>query len=92
MTTATTPNPRTPRVIKLRLDRYAKVAAAQGWTTSAAAARDLGISETQLSRVLSGQPVGEQFIAAFLDTVEEAGFRRMFEIVTTNGPEEVTTQ
>lgn len=94
MTTETSPhNPRAARTIKLRMDRYNKVAHAYGWTTNAAAARDLGLSETLISRILAGKADPNlQFVLALLDVAEEAGFRRMFEIVTTNGSEEVTTQ
>lgn len=92
MTTAAAPNtPRTTRQVKLRTDRYEKIAASYGWDSNAAAARALGISEATISRILSGKtPPNLPFILALLDVAEDlAGFRRCFEIVHT--PEEVTT-
>lgn len=94
MTTAATPN--TPRKrtkkrkIALRLDRYAEIAKAYGWNTNADAARALGISEAQISRILAGKAyANDEFVAALLDVAPIAGFRRCFEIVHI--AEEVTT-
>jgi len=95
MTTAATPN--NPRLInrqaRLRRDRYDMVAKAYGWSTNAAAAEALGISESTVSRILSGkQAPNMQFLLALLDVAEPlAGFRRTFEIVTVSN-EEVTTE
>lgn len=95
MTTAATPN--NPRFInrqaKLRRDRYDMVAAAYGWKTNAATAEALGISESTVSRILSGaQAPTLPFILALLTVAEPlTGFRRMFEIVTTSD-EEVNTE
>lgn len=95
MTTAATPN--NPRFInrqaQLRRDRYDMVAAAYGWKTNAAAAEALGISESTVSRILSGkQAPNLQFILALLQVAEPlTGFRRMFEIVIVPD-EEVNTE
>lgn len=86
MTTAATPN--TPRKrtksrkIALRIDQYAEVAKVYGWKSNAEAARALGISESQISRIVAGKSyANDEFIAALLDTATITGFRRCFEIV-----------
>ena len=71
-----------PKTIKLKMDRFAKVAAAYGWTTNADIARALGIDETTVGRVLKGKAnPGVQFIGGLLAAAEEIGFRRVFEVV-----------
>lgn len=82
-----------PKTIKLRTDKFAKVAALNGWTSNAAIARAIGVSETQVARVIRGEAdPGTQFIAGFLAAAEEVGFRRVFEIVPMSIPntQEVT--
>ena len=92
MTTAAKPN--NPRMIKrraeLNAERYAGVATTLGWSTNAAAARELGISESNVSRTLSGkQDVNLQFLLALLDVAEDiTSFRRMFKIVKTANDKE----
>jgi transcriptional regulator with XRE-family HTH domain len=73
-----------------KAERYAGVATTLGWTTNAAAARALGISESTVSRTLSGkQDVNLQFLLALLDVAEDiTSFRRMFKIAKTVSDEE----
>jgi transcriptional regulator with XRE-family HTH domain len=94
MTTAAMPD--TPRKrskrrkIALRIDQYTEVAKVYGWKSNADAARALGVSESQISRIVAGKAyANDEFIAALLDVVPIVGFRRCFEIVRV--PEEVTT-
>lgn len=94
MTTAAQPHkPLINRQARLRRDRYDMVAAAYGWKTNAAAAEALGISESTVSRILSGkQAPNLQFVLALLQVAEPlTGFRRMFEIVIVPD-EEVNTE
>lgn len=95
MTTAATPN--TPRKrskkrkIALRIDQYAEVAKVYGWRNNAEAARALDVTESQISRLLTGKAyANDEFIAALLDVAPITGFRRCFEIVHVPD-EEVTT-
>lgn len=69
-----------PTVIRLRAEAFAAWAASEGLASETAQARRIGVSSTNLNRILRGDVVpGEQFIAAVL-TVTGVKFEQLFEI------------
>lgn len=70
-----------PAEIRLRTDAFDAWVASQGLASDTAAAERIGVSQPQLSRVLSGSVApGEKFIAALLAATGRK-FEQMFEVV-----------
>lgn len=70
-----------PAEIRLRTAAFDAWAASQGFASDTAAAERIGVSQSQLSRVLTGSVApGEKFIAALL-AATGSKFEQMFEVV-----------
>ena len=69
---------------RLRPGVWQRIADEQGWETNLAAARALGMSHTQIGRVLAGETSpGERFMAAVMSALSGRPWRHedVFELV-----------
>lgn len=73
----------TGRTYRLRPGVWDQIAEKQGWNSNVAAARVLGLSHTQVGRVLAGEhSPGERFMAALMSVLPQGwSHEDVFELI-----------